>query len=83
MIFLHDPLLVEPATQAADVPGVEAKLVAQLGRRGLFMVGDLVDQPRRREGIGTFQETFLERTDVAGVEPTKVTYRLDVRKHEF
>src|SRR3989454_1110484 len=69
--------LHEPAQDATQIPRVEAQLPAQLRRRRLVALRQLVQDARRGERERAVQEPFVEQADLLRVEPIEAPHDCD------
>jgi len=70
-------VLHEPAQDATQIPRVEAQLPAQLRRRRLVALRQLVQYARRGERERAVQEPFVEQADLLRVEPIEAPHHRD------
>ena len=74
--LLDQPALTEGPEDAAQVAGVEPQLLAQVRRRGLLDVRELVERARCGQGKRTGEEMLLQDADLARVETIEPAHRL-------
>ena len=70
-------LPLEPAQDAAEVAGVEAEVLGELGRGRLRPVGELVEHAAFGERERALQQPFLQHADALRVEAREAPHRGD------
>ncbi len=67
----HDLAALQRGQGAAEEAGIEAEGTDQIGRGAVFLLRDLVDDPRFLQREGTVQQLRLDDAEFVGIEPAK------------
>src|SRR5262245_64939004 len=74
------PPLFESGQKAAEITGVKPQLCAHLGRRSLFTLSQLVNDPGLGQGKLSFQHMLAQYADLFRVEAIEAPHRFDARR---
>src|SRR5215475_7830441 len=72
--------LLESCQQSAEITRVQSQLTAQLGRRSLFTLRQLVNDPGLGQGELAFQYVFAQYADLLRIEAIEAPHRFDARR---
>src|SRR5215510_4334114 len=74
------PTLLESGKQAAEITRVKPQLAAHLGRRRLFTMRQLVNNPGLGQRELAFQYMLAQQADLLSVKPIEAPHRFDARR---
>src|SRR5215471_201179 len=72
--------LSESGQKAAEITGVKPQLRAHLGRRSLFTLSQLVNDPGLGQGKLSFQYMLAQHADLFRVKAIEAPHRFDARR---
>src|SRR5580704_18010504 len=76
-LSFNQAAFLETAQHAAQIPGIEIKRPADLGRGRRAAAGDLVKHPRFGERVGAVEKGFAQHADLPRVKAVEAADRGD------
>src|SRR5580693_6019303 len=77
LLLFDETSFLETTQDPAQVSRIETKRVAELCRRRLFAVRQLIQGSRLSEGKWTVKQAFIQKPNVAGIETVESTHGRD------